>query len=115
MAGGFRFFRDDALLEEFSTMRNCERCSLSVYPDEGEQNVVSGEFLCPACNDLVYSRTRRMGKDRDHEHPLLQYRSCPIDPLNYILQKKFHRSHERNLSLRFRMKKQHETEGKSAG
>jgi hypothetical protein len=80
---GFRFFRDDRLLELYAERVQCSHCERWLYPDE-KINSYLGENLCKECYGLISGRIRIL------KNP--ERKTCPINPESFIFSKENLRS-----------------------
>jgi hypothetical protein len=85
---GYRFFRDDALLElrERETLY-CDRCDQLYWKDNSKREYKSkgsyvGDNLCPNCIALIRSRVNALQN--------VKRKSCPIKSGEWIYEKHHH-------------------------
>lgn len=81
---GYRFFRDDALLDKRAKeTRYCKRCNELYWIDEATKNSKIAEGYCQKCLNLFNSRIGLLEGDRPRA-------GCPIDSKEFIFTEHYH-------------------------
>jgi hypothetical protein len=105
LPSGYRFFRDDLLLEKRAKEASyCDRCGEFYWITDDDKRHHSkrgksylGDGYCLSCRSLMYKRIDQLKKDRPRA-------GCPIDSEEYIYTEKYH-----NYSGRQKWKARYET------